>query len=297
MLRPNTNQPAMPTTPTPPVPIVNSGDKKWMLWGLISFTVILLITAVILFVQLNKPISTLPQPTQTQEPQVVPVKQAAIEGPCELSFSVEPLACTDIIVTPSSTSVTSDEERDLEAVVTGGSGTYTHSWTTTSNGTDLGSLDTAVSNPTTWTAPSDLGDPQTWTVMDTITDTSVIPQTVDCEVEFEFTGLITCFDVCEINSDCEPQWSCMDVSGVNRCVEPSCPENSDCLCASPSPSPVSSPSPSPEVSPSPSPEAPDISPSPIVRVEQPELPEAGVAAPAVLGVSAGVLLMILGLLF
>jgi len=58
----------------------------------------------------------------------------------------------------------------------------------------------------------------------------------------------------------------------------------------------SSPSPSPSVSPTPISGA-SPSPSTIARVEQPTLPQAGVSTPAVLGVSAGILLMLLGLLF
>ena len=84
-------------------------------------------------------------------------------------------------------------------------------------------------------------------------------------------------------------------------MNPSCTEETDCACASPGPSP--SPSPKASVKPSPSPEeegeaeVPVVSPPSGELAEQPTLPEAGVNTPVILGVSAGILLMILGLLF
>jgi len=91
----------------------------------------------------------------------------------------------------------------------------------------------------------------------------------------------------------------MTVGGEKRCVNPGCTEETDCACASPGPSP--SPSPKASVKPSPSPkeqaELPEVTPPSGELAEQPTLPEAGVNTPVILGVSVGILLMILGLLF
>jgi len=66
---------------------------------------------------------------------------------------------------------------------------------------------------------------------------------------------------------------------VSRCLNADCREESDCGCPGATPSPR-------------------VTPSPITtRVVEPDLPEAGVSAPAVLGVSAGLLLVLFGLLF
>ena len=101
---------------------------------------------------------------------------------------------------------------------------------------------------------------------------------------------IACFDTCDSSADCNTGLECQTVGGTKRCVNETCPEDADCSCAG------ASPSPSPSVSPTPISGA-SPSPSTIARVEQPTLPQAGVSTPAVLGVSAGILLMLLGLLF
>ncbi len=76
-----------------------------------------------------------------------------------------------------------------------------------------------------------------------------------------------------------------------RCVNPACISDTDCSCPTASPSP----------SPSPSTPITYASPKPSLVAQtkggQPELPEAGITGPAVLGVSAGLLLILLGLLF
>ncbi|MFH0942621.1 MAG: hypothetical protein V1810_00415, partial [Candidatus Beckwithbacteria bacterium] len=87
---------------------------------------------------------------------------------------------------------------------------------------------------------------------------------------------------------------CMTIPNTNdkRCVNPSCISESDCSCEQA------------QVSPSPSPSATIItyaSPRPSLVAQtkggQPELPEAGIAGPAILGVSVGLLMILLALLF
>jgi hypothetical protein len=106
-----------------------------------------------------------------------------------------------------------------------------------------------------------------------------------------FAGLNACFDTCNSDADCEEDLRCLSVSGTKRCVNPSCSDDADCLCASPQPSP--SPSPQAQISPTPS---PTLLTQASPRVEPPDLPQAGINTPMVLGVSAGILIMLVGLL-
>lgn len=192
------------------------GEKKWLLWSLIGFTGILVITAVVLFMQLKKPAEApTPKPKPKASPVVPPVKQVSGEGVCEVAFNIVPSPSPSPSVSPS---------------------------------------------PSPSVSPSPSPSPPA----------------------------IACFDQCSEDADCTGDLRCMDVVGVNRCVNADCPEDIDCVC------PGTSPSPSPSTPPG---SSPVPSPSPIARVPEPELPEAGISAPAVLGVSAGLLLMIFGLLF
>jgi len=148
---------------------------------------------------------------------------------------------------------------------------------------------------------------------------------IDCEC-----NELSCFETCDSDSDCEEDLRCMDVSGVDRCVNPGCSDESDCDCSQSlvcfdtcdndsdcpnnlecinypdtddyrclngnCPEEADCSCPVTYTSPSPSYIA-QASPSPSPRVEQPELPTAGVSTPAVLGVSVGLVLMLIGLLF
>ncbi|MBU2051819.1 hypothetical protein KKH13_01275 [Patescibacteria group bacterium] len=101
-----------------------------------------------------------------------------------------------------------------------------------------------------------------------------------------------CFDTCDSDAQCESDLRCMTVGSTKRCVNPSCTEDADCICvtASPSPSPSPGASASPQAAASPKPPA-----SPLAQ--QPSLPQAGGSAPMILGVSAGILMMLVGLLW
>lgn len=287
-----------------PAKIEPKAQKKWLMWSLIGFTGILLVTAVILFWQLKQPVSPAvpsPKPRASVAPKEVQVEEAETEKVCEVNFSITKLKCEEITISPNNTTVSGKEKRSLEAKVTGGSGTYKHKWSVISDGSDKGGLSSTTTNPTDWTAPANLKEVQGWTIKDVITDTSVTTQTAACEVNLKYSGLVACFETCDEDSDCESDLRCMTVGGEKRCVNPSCTEETDCACASPGPSP--SPSPKASVKPSPSPEeegeaeVPVVSPPSGELAEQPTLPEAGVNTPVILGVSAGILLMILGLLF
>jgi hypothetical protein len=192
-------------------------SKKGLLWGLIGFTVILVVTAVVLFLRLNQ--AAVPTPSvkpKASAPVTPPVQQATTGNVCELAFNIaaSPSPSPSPSVSPS---------------------------------------------PSPSVSPSPSPSPT------------------------------ACFDTCDSDADCEEDLRCMDVSGTKRCVNPTCPEDADCVCAStpPSPSPSASVSPSPRASVTPS-----VSPS-----AQPQLPQAGVNGPMVLGVSAGVLMMLAGLLW
>src|SRR3989338_2231230 len=255
-------------------------NKKWLIWGLIGFTVILIITAIVLFFQLRQPApSPAPRPRPTASPQLPPIQETTTEEVCSLSFTVAELKCTGITLEPTGTGIGAGDVRKLTAQVSGDSGSYTHAWTITSAGND-GSLSSTTTNPTTWTAPSTLQSTQEWVIKDTLKDTSTTQQTTTCEVKFNFGGLNACFDTCESDSQCESDLRCMTVSGTKRCVNPACADDADCGCASapPSPPPSASVSPSPKASAS-------VSPSPSASV-QPKLPQAGFNGPMVLGVSA-----------
>jgi len=194
-------------------------EKKWMLWGLIGFTVILLATAVFLFLQIRKPETeeALPSVRETETEEVLPsVEQVETEGVCELKFTVEASPSPSPSVSPSPSP-------------------------------------SASPSPSPSVSPSPTPSPPP-----------------------------TCYDECETNADCAGDLICDDVNGTLRCVNYECPEESDCICPGASPSPGASLPPGA---------------SPTARGEEPELPEAGVATPAVLGISVGILLVILGLLF
>ena len=97
-----------------------------------------------------------------------------------------------------------------------------------------------------------------------------------------------CWDQCNYNYQCPDDLECLEVNNVNRCVNPSCRQETDCACPEFTPSP----------SPSPTPYIPGESPPP----EQPsqqlpqELPEAGVLSPTLFFAIGGMILIGLGLL-
>ena len=262
-------------------------DKKWLIWGLIGFTAILLTTAIVLFFQLKQPApSPTPRPRPTPSPQLPPVQETTTEEVCSLSFTVSEFKCTGISLEPTGTDIGTSDVRKLTAQVSGGTGTLTHNWTITTDKTDKGSLSSATTNPTTWTAPSSLSNTQSWTITDTIKDSSTTQQTTTCEVKFNFGGLTACFDTCDSDAQCEDDLRCTSISGTKRCVNPSCSEDADCSCASPNPSPSAPASPQPSASPQAS----------LPKASPPTLPQAGVNTPMVLGVSVGILMMLVGLL-
>ena len=94
-----------------------------------------------------------------------------------------------------------------------------------------------------------------------------------------------CWDQCNYNYQCLSNLECLEVNNVNRCVNPSCREETDCVCSEYLPSP----------SPSPVTYVPGESPSSPQQLPQ-ELPEAGVLSPTLFFAIGGLLLIGLGLL-
>lgn len=194
-------------------------DNKWLLWGLIGFTIILLITAIILFIQLKQPVPA-PTPKPKASPQTVPVQQQQTEGVCTLSFTVT--------VSPS-----------------------------------VSPSPSPSASPSPSVSPSPSASP----------------------------APIACFDTCVSDTECESGLRCMTIASEKRCVNPECKEDTDCSCTSPSPSA------STQAQVSASPAASQIASVPRASVAPAALPQAGGNTPLVLGISAGILMMILGLLF
>lgn len=191
----------------------SAAHKKWLTWGLLGFTLILLLTGLILFFRLKSSAKPTPRAMPKASPKLPVIQQQVAEEVCSLAFSVSASPSPSPSPNPSS-------------------------------------------------SPSPSASPKP----------------------------IACFDTCVSDIDCEDDLRCMSVSGTKRCVNPTCVEEADCVCASPNPSasPQAKTSPSPVV-------IAQASPSP--RTQTPALPQAGVNTPMVLGVSAGILMMVIGLLF
>lgn len=85
-----------------------------------------------------------------------------------------------------------------------------------------------------------------------------------------------CWDYCTYDSQCPSSLKCLAVNGVNRCVNSTCPTESDCVCGV-----------TPAVLPSP---------SPVTYQPATQLPSAGTSLPTLLLGVGGALLIILGLL-
>lgn len=96
-----------------------------------------------------------------------------------------------------------------------------------------------------------------------------------------------CWSECDYNYQCPSSLECLEVNNINRCVNPSCREEIDCICQEY----LSSPSPSP----SPVAYVPGESPPPPQQLPQ-ELPEAGVFSPTLIFAIGGLVLIGLGLL-
>jgi len=251
-----TDQPLVKPEAQPPVPkpVVKpgkpegkgKGDKKWMLWGLIGFTGILLITAVILFLQLRKPAEEAlpPRPVASPRAEIPEVKQAEPEGVCEMSFTITASPSPTPTPTPSASP----------------SPPPTACFDTCEIDSDCDGDLRCMNDPGEYRCVND-----------------ACPEDSDCDCDAEE---LVCFDRCELDSECPGDLRCMTYPGTSdsRCLNADCREESDCGCPGATP-------------------PPRVTPSPIVRAPEPELPVAGVSAPAVLGVSAGLLLVLFGLLF
>lgn len=238
---------------------MKKNNNKWLLWGLIGFTVILLATAIVLFFQLKQPTKTTtpsPQPRASIKPQAPSIKQATGEGVCELSFTVTASPSPSPSVSPSPSPSSSPTPNacfdtcstDDECKVTNSS------WRCMTVSGDKRCVNPSCTNETDCTCTEDKK---------------------------------ACWDKCQNDNDCESSWRCMTIPNTNdkRCVNAACISETDCSCnASPSPTPITYASPSPVV---------------VAQTKggQPVLPQAGNNTAAVLGVSTGILLILGALLF
>lgn len=96
-----------------------------------------------------------------------------------------------------------------------------------------------------------------------------------------------CYSTCTSDSTCTGSLVCQSISGVNRCVNSSCPYNSNCVCGQ---APTSTPTPT---TPPQTYQAYVAPPTPTQVV----LPQAGVSTPAWTAAGGGALLILLGILF
>lgn len=231
-------------------------NNKWLLGGLIGFTVILLATAVWLFVQLKQttPVTPSPKPkvSASVQPETPGIEEVTAVEVCAIGFIVtasaspstspstspsaspstspEPIACFDQCVS------NDDCDGNLKCQTVGG--------------------EKRCVNPS---CPEDTN--------------CVCPE--DAKV---------CYDKCENSNDCPENLTCETIPNTNdrRCVNSACVLESDCLCpTSASPSTIAYNPPA----------------STVTKGGQPVLPQAGLPGPAVLGISTGLLLILGALLF
>lgn len=193
-------------------------------------TIILGVVAVVTALKLREigkepvaPTAPESKPKAAEEPSEPepPAEPTEVVNPkCVQEFIVreEPgeLVCDRIEMIPNRESVEAEDERELEAIVSGGTPPYSYSWTVGTSADDAGSFSDETTNPTTWTAPADLTEDSGWTFNVMVVDGEDSKSVCSTTVSFS--------------------------------LEPS-PE------PSPSPSPGTSPSPSPGAKTSPSPKA------------------------------------------
>lgn len=93
------------------------------------------------------------------------------------------------------------------------------------------------------------------------------------------TSLLGCYEECDSDDNCETDWRCQSVSGVQRCVNLSCPGEKDCRCLLAEASPLTGLTPTP------------TGPTPTLVV----LPEAGISLPTIGAILGGVVLTLIAL--
>ena len=97
---------------------------------------------------------------------------------------------------------------------------------------------------------------------------------------------VECWDTCSSSSNCPSSLLCQNISGTYRCVNPSCPTESDCVCTT-----TYSPSPNPSVAILTTLSSPS---TPTIATQ--ELPVAGSISPTLIFSIGGALLLLLGIL-
>lgn len=230
--------------------------KNWYLAAIIAATVILAIIAVVTAVRLyqvgKEPVApTAPKPAPAVAPQ------------CQLTFT---------LATPTPTTATPTPEETPTPIP--------ECWEECTDDTDcpgglvcddVDGTDLCI-NPEceieeqeeTCVCPEPTATP---TESPTPTPTGTVVPTATPTPEPTATPPPGCWDTCTDDDDCSGSLVCQTVAGVNRCVNASCPTESDCTCAIP-------------VTPTPTPV---------------ELPEAGFALPTIGAILGGLLLIITSL--
>lgn len=99
------------------------------------------------------------------------------------------------------------------------------------------------------------------------------------------TTPVGCYSTCTTDSDCNNSYVCQSISGVKRCVNSSCPYNSDCVCGQSSPTTTPVPTTVTQTF--------VAQPTPTTVV----LPKVGVTTPAWTAAAGGAVLVLLGILF
>jgi hypothetical protein len=97
-----------------------------------------------------------------------------------------------------------------------------------------------------------------------------------------------CYSNCTSDSNCGGSMVCQSISGINRCVNSSCPYSSNCVCESPTSTPTLTPTTAPQTYVA---QAPSPTPTQVVLLQ------AGVSTPTWTAVAGGAFMILLGVLF
>ena len=181
-------------------------NNKWLIGGLIGFTLILLTTAIVLFFQLKQPqASPTPKSKPAASPQLPPIQETTPQEVCSISFTIaaspNPSPSPSPNPSPSPSPNPSPSPEPITCFDTCSSDAECEA--------DLRCQ--SVSGTKRCVNPSCSED-------------------ADCTCA---EAKKACWDKCQNNNDCESPWTCQTIPSTNdkRCVNSSCVAESDCSCA------------------------------------------------------------------